>query len=630
VAATAIVIAYVAVAVSTMPHDDPIGVAGGIQFVAVTLGEEDAGERRVRSVHPSYAGISSWISSVGAAVTLADLDSDGLPNDACHVDPRNDSVTVRPAPGSGPRYSAVRLIAPPIDNNATVAPMGCVAGDLDEDGRLDLIVYYWGRTPVGFLQRGDASAPAYRAFEVVTGRERWFTNAGLFTDLDGDGHADLVFGNYFADGADVLDASGAGVQSMQQSMSRARNGGKKQLWRSAGVIDGTPHFVSLTGVVDDDVAHGWTLAVGAADLDGDGRPELMFANDFGPDDLLHNRTEGGHVRFVRLTARRDFTTPASKVLGHDSFKGMGVDFGDVNRDGKLDMFVSNIAQDFALEESHQLFVQTGDARVMAQGRAPYRDLSEPLGVSRSGWGWDARFADFNNDGALEILQATGFIRGDTNRWPELHELAMQNDTLMSDPRRWPKFQPGVDLSGQGHNPLFMRRGGGRFHDVAALAGTDQKQVTRGLAVADIDADGLLDYAVANQWEASRFYRNTTSSAGAFVGLNVLYPTKPASALRVQAGRAIPNGSPAVGAAVEVTRPDGQRWVSYVDGGSGHSGKRSADVHVGLGAIAADAPLQVAISWRTSTGVKRETFMVRPGWHTVWLPTASDDQRENWR
>jgi len=323
-------------------------------------------------------------------------------------------------------------------------------------------------------------------------------------------------------------------------------------------------------------------------------------------------------------------TPASKVLGHDSFKGMGVDFGDVNRDGKLDFFVSNIAQNFALEESHQLFVQTGDVAVMAQGRAPYRDESEALGVSRSGWGWDARLADFNNDGVLEILQATGFIRGDTNRWPELHELAMQNDTLMSDPRRWPKFQPGTDLSGQGHNPLFIRKDGGRFQDVASLVGTDHSQVTRGLSVADIDGDGLLDYAAANQWEASRLYRNTSSSAGGFVGLNVLYPATPASRLRVQAGRAIPNGFPAFGASIEVTRPDGQRWVSYVDGGSGHSGKRSPQVHVGLGVIAKDAPVQVTISWRTSAGVKHASFVVRPGWHTVWLPTGGDEQQETGR
>lgn len=625
VALTIIVVTYLAVAASTMPRDDRAAVAAGLRFDAALLGDDRAADRRVRAVHPSYDGISAWISAVGAGVTLADFDGDGLPNDACHVDPRNDSVVVRPVPGSGNRYAPVRVIAPPITDAATVAPMGCVAGDMNEDGRLDLVVYYWGRTPVGFLQRNNGGAPDYRAFELVPGGARWFTNAGLFTDLDGDRHADLVFGNYFPDGARVLDASDAGVQSMQHSMSRSRNGGSKQFWRWAGVTAGTPHFAPLGGVVDAEIAHGWTLAVGAADLDGDGRPELMFANDFGPDDLLHNRSTTGEVRFARLSGRRDLTTPASKVLGHDSFKGMGVDFGDVNRDGRLDLFVSNIAQDFALEESHQLFVMTGEPSSMRQGRAPYRDVSESLGVSRSGWGWDVRLADFNNDGSLEIVQATGFIRGDANRWPELHELAMGNDSMLRDPRHWPVFQPGTDLSGQGRNPFFMRRDNGRFYDVASLVGTDQQQITRGLAVADVDGDGLLDYAAANQWELSRFYRNVSRTNGAFVGLDLVHPVEAASEVHVQAGRVAAQGSPAFGASVELTLPDGQRWVSFVDGGSGHSGKRSPEVHVGLGVIAPDTPVRVTVSWRTSSGLQRETFVVRPGWHTVRLPAAGHDE-----
>src|SRR5947209_6376022 len=58
----------------------------------------------VREVHPSLKRIASWISSLGAAVTLSDLDGDGLPNDLIHIDPRTDLVTVAPAPGTGNRY----------------------------------------------------------------------------------------------------------------------------------------------------------------------------------------------------------------------------------------------------------------------------------------------------------------------------------------------------------------------------------------------------------------------------------------------------------------------------------------------------------------------------------------------
>src|SRR3712207_1124458 len=147
----------------------------------------------------------------------------------------------------------------------------------------------------------------------------------------------------------------------------------------------------------EEVAHSWTLAVGAADLDGDLLPELYFANDFGPDRLLHNRSRPGELRFVLLEGEKTLTTPNSKVLGRDSFKGMGVDFGDVNGDGLLDIYVSNIAAEYALEESHFVFLSTGRPEDMGRGVAPYVDHSEPLGLSRSGWGWDVRLADFRSE-----------------------------------------------------------------------------------------------------------------------------------------------------------------------------------------------------------------------------------------
>ena len=134
------------------------------------------------------------------------------------------------------------------------------------------------------------------------------------------------------------------------------------------------------------------------------------------------------------------TTPSSKVLGRDSYKGMGVDFGDLNGDGLLDICVSNITLPFALEESNFAFVSTGELDLMGRGIAPYTDKSELLGLSRSGWSWDVRLGDFDNGGVPQVLQATGFIKGDTYRWPELQELAMGNDELLSNPSSWPRFR----------------------------------------------------------------------------------------------------------------------------------------------------------------------------------------------
>lgn len=97
-----------------------------------------------------------------------------------------------------------------------------------------------------------------------------------------------------------------------------------------------------------EACHGWTLALGAAHLDGDGLPEVYISNDLGPDRLLHNRSKPGELRFALLEGERGFTTPRSRVLGRDSFKGMGIDFGDVNGDGRLDMYVSNLASPYSL------------------------------------------------------------------------------------------------------------------------------------------------------------------------------------------------------------------------------------------------------------------------------------------
>jgi len=626
----------------TLPEGERQSLAGRFSFERAVLAELPAGsgpERRiVRPVHPSLRSIASWISSVGAGVALADVDGDGLPNDECHVDTRVDVVFVAPVPGTGDRYAPFALDPGPGRFDRTVmAPMGCLPGDFNEDGLTDVLVYYWGRPPVIFLRQPSGAlggapdalnAAAWRAVDVADPAERWYTNALTSADVDGDGHLDLIVGNYFPDGSRILDANGGGDEHMHRSMSRSENGGTKHLllWK-APVPGGAPGgsgvaFTDVKDAFDPQTTFSWTLAVGAADLDGDLLPEIYFGNDFGNDRLLHNLSTPGHPKFAVLEGRRGFTTPASKVLGHDSFKGMGIDFADLNGDGVPDMYVSNIAQNYALEESHFVWVSNGPAsRISRQMRAhvaPYEDRSEDLGLSRSGWGWDARLADFDNDGVLEAMQAIGFARGEKNRWPELHELAMGNDGNMISPAAWPHFTPGDDLSGHLWNPFFVRAASGRYYDLAHdVPGLGDSHVSRGIAIADVDGDGRLDFAVANQWDAAYFYHNTSRRSGAALELD----------LRLPAG---PLGSglsrPAVGAAASVRLPDGRRLAAQVDGGSGHSGKRAPMLHFGLGGLAAGTPLEVELRWRDGEGrVRAETLRLAPGWHRIVL--GSEDMKK---
>jgi enediyne biosynthesis protein E4 len=572
--------------------------------------------KSVRQVHPSLARISAWVSSLGAAATLADLDGDGLPNDLVLVDPRTDLVTVAPAPGTPARYEPFAL-----DNSSwaggsydpqTIAPMGTLAGDFNEDGAIDLLVYFWGRTPILYLRRPGAAlkAAAFVPQELVSSGERWYSNSALQADLDGDGHVDLLIGNYYPEGARVLDPTAGGTVVMHEGNAKALNGGHKHffLWREGqGGTAPAVRYQEVPDVLDENVSRGWTVAMGAADLDGDLLPELYLANDFGPDRLLHNRSTPGNLRFAVLEGRRGFTTPKSCVLGRDSFKGMGVDFGDVNGDGILDIYVSNIATRYGLTESHFLWMSTGLVEDMKRGIAPYVHASEKLGLARSGFCFDARLADFDNDGSLEAMQACGFIKGTVNRWPELQALGTSNDQIVHDPRLWPSFKPGADLAGHDANAFFARAADGRYHDIAPELGLAEPMVSRGIAIADIDGDGRLDFVVANQWGPSYLFRNQSPGAGAFLELRLV--------------RA--NGAPAIGAMARVGLPDGRRLVGQVDGGNGHSGHRSPEIHFGLGAVETTREVTVALAWRDLDGKPREaTLPVLPGRHTIELTAVA--------
>ncbi|MFC6079829.1 FG-GAP repeat domain-containing protein [Sphaerisporangium aureirubrum] len=582
-------------------------------------------QKTVREVNKDYTHIDAWISSVGAAIAMNDLDGDGLSNDLCLVDTRIDQVVITPTPGAGSsRYAPFALNPGALPMNSVMAPMGCVPGDFNEDGHRDVLVYLWGRTPILYLANPLATkldASAFQARELVPGANssgatyigaQWNTNAATVADFDGDGHDDIFIGNYFEDGP-VLDPNVAGGVHMNHSMSDASNGGEDYFFRWTGATSGSVTYQKLDHVLPRYASKGWELGAASNDLDGDLLPELYLANDFGPDRMFYNRSTPGTIKFSPVYGVRTPLIPKSKSVGHDSFKGMGLDFGDLNGDGVYDMFVSNITTSFGIQESNLQFESSVKtlpelrARLRA-GEAPWEDKSAPAGTAWSGWGWDVKIEDFNNSGTPAIAQATGFVKGQTDRWPQLQELATANDQMLQNPFWWPNVREGDDIGGSQTLHLFAKGPSGRYVDLAPSLGLAVPVPTRGIATGDADGDGRIDMAVARQWDAPVFYQNTSPGAGSFLGLKL---TKANAAAKGA-------GTPATGAQVKVTTPDGRVHIGRVDGSSGHSGRRSSDVHIGLGGNVTGA-VKAEICWRDATGkVHAQVLQLTPGWHSLEL------------
>jgi enediyne biosynthesis protein E4 len=633
VALLLMVAGYFVVNPPTPAHAEQQRMASTYRFTPMTIALPAAPKQQsIRKVNKDYEHIRAWISSVGAAIAQNDLDGDGLANDLCLVDTRSDQVVITPTPGAGgDRYAPFSLDLAPLPENDVMAPMGCVPLDANEDGRMDVLVYYWGRTPVVFLgERGPGGLDAqhFEPTELVPGDNsasgryigpQWNTNAATVGDFDGDGHQDIFIGNYFPDGP-VLDDRLSGGVEMNHTMSHALNSGGKYIFRFDKATRGEHPSVSyqrLDDAVPAAARGGWSLAASATDVDGDGLPELYIGNDFGPDRLLYNRSTPGQVKFAEVKGVRGPFTPKSKVIGNDSFKGMGVDFADLNHDGLYDMFVSNITTTFGLQESNFQWMNTAQDTAdlkakLSNGEAPWEDRSAEARTAWSGWGWDVKIADFNNSGESVITQATGFVKGQINRWPQLQELATANDAALQNPVWWPNVKAGDDLAGNQTLHFFAKGGDGRYADLADELGLAVPVPTRGIATGDADGDGRLDFAVARQFAEPVFYHNDSPDTGAFLGLRLTYDDPAAP------------GSPVTGAEVRVTTSDGRQFLGRVDGSSGHSGRRSHEVHIGLGTT--QGPVQVHLQWRDRTGsLHQQDLQLSTGWHSLQLGSQAQER-----
>jgi hypothetical protein len=409
--------------------------------------------------------------------------------------------------------------------------MGACAADYDGDGDPDLYVTNDGPNAL-YQNRGDGRFVDVTAAAGV-GDARWSASCA-FADLDRDGDLDLWVTNYVA--ADRRRSPFCGD---------ARRGVRfychplnydplpNTLYRNDG---GTFIDVSTESGVAALRSNG--LGVVIVDENDDGWPDVFVANDSLPNFLFRNT---GKMRF-----REEALTAGVAVAADGQPRaGMGIDAGDYDRDGRLDVVITNL--DFQM---HSLY------RGLAGGTFAWSTIESGIGYSTLPFvGFGVAFLDYDNDGQLDIAIANGHI--------------LENA---------PQFRAGATY--RQRKLLFRNTTGRRFAEVGRTAGAvfAAERVGRGLATGDFDNDGDLDLLVTNNGGDAELLRNDAGSSAHSLVLRL---------------RGTGRNREAIGARVLVTA--GSRTMRRdVTAGSSYLSQNDLRVHVGLGdAAQAD---RIEIRW----------------------------------
>jgi len=272
-------------------------------------------------------------------------------------------------------------------------------------------------------------------------------------------------------------------------------------------------------------------ARGAAfgDIDNDGWTDLYVAGDSSASVLYRNNHDGTFT---------DVAVPAGCAYSADgrAQAGMGVAIGDYDRNGWMDIFKTNFAGD-----TSTLYANSG------KGFCEDRTFAAGLGVNTRWLGWGTAFADFDNDGWLDLLSVNGHV------YPEVRQL---------------KSEAGYEQP----KVLYRNLRNGRFQDVTAEVGGPLTvlKAARGAAFGDIDNDGWIDVAIANVNDRPDLYRVTGPAANHWIAFKLV-------------GTA--SNRDAIGARVHIVAggPSKVEQWQEVRGGGSYMSQNDLRIHFGLGA-----------------------------------------------
>jgi hypothetical protein len=406
--------------------------------------------------------------------------------------------------------------------------MGTCVADYDNDGNSDVYITAFGPN-VLFRNNGNGT------FSDVTGTarvgdSRWSTGCA-FGDYDRDGYVDLYVANYVA--FDEKTVRPRGSNDLCRYMGADVFCGPIGLPGQSDVLyhnngDGTFSDVTGKAAIRDPDYYGFGVLF--TDFDNDGWPDIYVANDSQPNLLFHNKKDGTFSEVGLLSGS------ALNEAGRAQ-SGMGVTAGDYDGNGYLDIFVTNFARD-----TNTLYKNLGNMFFIDT------TVGAGLGeISLPHLGWGANFADFDNDGLLDIFVANGHV------YPQVDRLNVGQKYLQ-------------------RKELYRNLGNGKFEELARSSSADflTGKSARGSAVADYDNDGDLDVLVVNLNNRPSLYRNDNGNRNHWIGF------------RLEGTR---SNRDAIGARIEI-EAGGLKQISEVLSGGSYLSHNDFRIHFGLGAAAA--------------------------------------------
>src|SRR5579864_5113035 len=419
------------------------------------------------------------IESMSGGVGLFDCDNDGK----LDILTINSSTVDRYREGGDPMVTLYHQEADGTFKDITEAAgltrrgwgMGVAVADFDNDGRLDIYVTGYGGN-VLYHNLGNCK------FEDVTEkagvRGGGFSTGAAWADYDRDGHVDLFVARYVHVDINALPEFGKGKfcryrTVLVQCGPWGLQGESDLLYHNRG--DGTFEEVSArAGVHDSEGRYG--LGVVWGDYDNDGWPDLLVANDAGANYLYHNNHNGTFTDVALL----DGVALSGAGLEQGN---MGVDFGDYNHDGWLDIIDTTFA-----DQPKTLYRNLGSGG--------FEDVSRPAQIAQASFAdvaWGTGFVDFDNDGWPDIFIANGHV------YPQV-------DTITDGARyREPLL-------------LHLNKHDGTFENASAAAGLTSLPLAsrRGVAFGDVWNDGAIDVLILNVGEPPTLLRNHLTNGNHWV------------------------------------------------------------------------------------------------------------------